>query len=379
MKKNDLSTLQITKELVKLKSITPNDAGCQSLIIEILKKLNFKFEVICKNGVTNLWAIRGLSPPLFAFAGHTDVVPTGNISEWATDPFTPTEDNGFLYGRGTADMKGSIAAFLVAIIEFIKDNPDHNGSIALIITSDEEGPANDGTKLICEFLEKKNIFLDYCIVGEPTSEKILGDTYKNGRRGSLSGNLTVKGIQGHVAYPHLANNPIHSIAPALLEITNTNWDNGNEYFPKTTFQISNIHAGNGATNIIPGEINIEFNFRFSTESTPELLQKRINSILDKHHLKYNINWLLNGNPFLTKSGKLTKAISESIYEELGIIGNMSTSGGTSDGRFITKISKEIIEFGPCNATIHKVNEHVKISDLDMLKNIYKKTLAKLLI
>ncbi|MBW0454301.1 MAG: succinyl-diaminopimelate desuccinylase [Candidatus Kinetoplastibacterium crithidii] len=378
MSEKSLSTLQIAKKLIECKSVTPDDAGCQNLLIEKLKKFDFQINTIAKNGVTNLFAIRERKGPLLAFAGHSDVVPAGNLDQWKTDPFIPTESNGFLYGRGSSDMKSSIAAFLVASIEFIEKNPNHNGSIAFIITSDEEGPANYGTKIVCDYLKNKNIEIDYCIVGEPTSEKELGDMFKNGRRGSLSGNLTINGIQGHVAYPHLANNPIHLAPEMLLEIVNMKWDNGNEYFPPTTFQISNIHSGNGATNIIPGELEIKFNLRFSTENTPESLKTKIHSILEKYNLSYNIEWILNGEPFLTKAGTLTDTLSESIKEEVGITSKMSTSGGTSDGRFLTKVSKQIIEFGPCNETIHKVNECVKITDLEKLKNIYKKIIEKLL-
>ncbi|AFZ83552.1 succinyl-diaminopimelate desuccinylase [Candidatus Kinetoplastibacterium blastocrithidii TCC012E] len=374
-----LSVIDIANDLVSLKSITPDDAGCQKIISDILVDIGFKCTSINKNGVTNLWAIKGKKNPLFVFAGHTDVVPAGNIKEWNSDPFIPTERDGYIYGRGISDMKGSIAAFLVAANEFIEEYPEHTGSIALLITSDEEGDAIYGTSLVCEHLRRNDISIDFCIVGEPTSEKKLGDVCKNGRRGSLSGNLIIKGTQGHVAYPHLAFNPIHSFSPALSEIINYTWDKGNEHFPPTTFQISNIHSGNGATNVIPGEMEIKFNFRFSTENTPENLKRIIHSILDKYKLKYKLEWVLNGEPFITQNGSLINAITESIFDETKIKTKLSTSGGTSDGRFITKVSKQIIEFGPCNDSIHKVNERVEISSLNILKNIYRSTLEKLLL
>lgn len=376
---SNLSVIDIANSLVSLKSITPDDAGCQKIISDILIDIGFKCTTISKNGVTNLWARRGYNSPLFVFAGHTDVVPAGKIEEWISDPFVPTERDGYIYGRGTSDMKGSIAAFLVAVKEFVEEHPKHNGSIALLITSDEEGDAIYGSSLVCDYLRKNDVSIDFCIVGEPTSEKKLGDMCKNGRRGSLSGNLVVNGIQGHVAYPQLALNPIHSFSPALSDIMNYNWDQGNKYFPPTTFQISNIHSGNGATNVIPGDLQVKFNFRFSTENTPENLKRVIHSILDKYKLKYKIDWVLNGEPFITQNGLLIDAITESIFEETNIKTRLSTSGGTSDGRFITKISKQIIEFGPCNDTIHKVNERIDISSLNILKNIYKSTLEKLLL
>ncbi|AGF48243.1 succinyl-diaminopimelate desuccinylase [Candidatus Kinetoplastibacterium oncopeltii TCC290E] len=373
------SVIDIAKRLVSLKSITPDDAGCQKIISDILLNIGFKCKTIDKNGVTNLWAIRGCDKPLFVFAGHTDVVPAGKIEEWISDPFVPTERDNYIYGRGISDMKGSIAAFLVATKEFVEEYPKHNGSIALLITSDEEGDAINGTSLVCDYLRENDISIDFCVVGEPTSEKKLGDICKNGRRGSLSGNLILNGIQGHVAYPQLALNPIHSFSPALSDIMNYKWDQGNEYFPPTTFQISNIHSGNGATNVIPGELEVKFNFRFSTENTPDNLKKVIHSILDKYKLKYKLEWILNGEPFITQNGSLIEAITKSILEETNIKTTLSTSGGTSDGRFITKISKQIIEFGPCNDTIHKVNERIEISSLNILKNVYKSTLKKLLL
>ncbi|AGF48945.1 succinyl-diaminopimelate desuccinylase [Candidatus Kinetoplastidibacterium galati] len=376
---NNLSVIDIVNNLVSLKSITPDDAGCQKVISDILTDIGFKCKTIAKNGVTNLWARRGTDNPLFVFAGHTDVVPAGKIEEWASDPFVPTECDGYIYGRGTSDMKGSIAAFLVAVKEFVEKYPQHNGSIALLITSDEEGDAVHGTSLVCKYLKENNVSIDFCIVGEPTSEKKIGDMCKNGRRGSLSGNLVIKGIQGHVAYPQLALNPIQAFSPALSDILNHKWDLGNKHFPPTTFQISNIHSGNGATNVIPGELEVKFNFRFSTENTPENLKKLVHSILDKYELSYKLDWMLNGEPFITQNGSLIDAIKESIFEETNIKTTLSTSGGTSDGRFITKISKQIIEFGPCNDTIHKVNERIDISSLNTLKNIYKLTLEKLLL
>jgi succinyl-diaminopimelate desuccinylase len=371
-------TLSLTKELIALESVTPNDQGCQQRLIELLSPLGFVCETIKSNGVTNLWAKKGNTAPLVVFAGHTDVVPTGPLDQWESSPFIPTERDGKLYGRGAADMKTSLAAFVIATQEFITANPNHSGSIAFLITSDEEGVATDGTTIVCEQLKKRGEQLDYCIVGEPTSSHVLGDTIKNGRRGSMSGRLIIKGIQGHIAYPQLAKNPIHLCAPALLELTTAHWDDGNEYYSPTSFQISNIHAGEGASNVIPGEIKIDFNFRFSTASTADGLQKRVHAILEKHQLNYDLHWTISGDPFLTPKGILSQALSLAIQSETGITTELSTTGGTSDGRFIAKICKEVIEFGPPNASIHKINEHIEIRFIEPLKNIYRKTLENLL-
>ena len=375
----DSAVLRLVKELVALPSVTPDDAGCQALLAGRLAASGFACETLAGGGVTNLWARRGDRVPLLVFAGHTDVVPTGPLDQWHSDPFVPTERDGLLYGRGTADMKSSIAAFVVAAEEFAAAHPGHAGSIALLITSDEEGPAVHGTVKVCEALQGRGERLDYCIVGEPTSASRLGDMAKNGRRGSLSGRLTVKGIQGHVAYPHLARNPVHQAAPALAELAAAEWDAGNEYFPPTTFQISNIHGGTGATNIVPGEVTVDFNFRFSTASTPEGLKQRVTGILDRHGLEYELAWTLSGEPFLTPRGTLSSALGAAIRAELGYEPELSTTGGTSDGRFIAKICPQVVEFGPGNASIHKVDEHIALGDLEPLKNIYRRTLENLLL
>lgn len=374
----DNKVLEFVKELIRCKSITPDDNNCQKIIINKLESLNFKSEIFSKNGVTNLWITHGTGAPLFVFAGHTDVVPPGPLDNWNHDPFNPIEDKGFLYGRGSSDMKSSIAAFVIAAIEFINDYPKHNGTIALLLTSDEEGQAIDGTSYVCDQLNKRNIKIDYCIVGEPTCEKILGDTCKIGRRGSLSAHVMIHGIQGHIAYPQLIENPIHIVAPALLELINTQWDLGNDIFEPTSFQTSNIHAGNGATNVVPGILDLYFNFRFSSENSDYNIKDIVHRILDKYKIKYDIYWQLNAKPFFTKTGSLTNNISKAIEIETGIQTKMSTSGGTSDGRFLCNISKEIVEFGPCNDTIHKINECIKINDLERIKNIYYKTLDLLL-
>ena len=311
-------------------------------------------------------------------SGHTDVVPPGPREKWESDPFVPTERDGYLYGRGTADMKSSIAAFVVAAEEFVAANPQHGGSIALLITSDEEGPSIDGTAIVCDALKARGEQMDYCIVGEPTSGDVLGDTCKNGRRGSLSGKLTVKGIQGHVAYPHLARNPVHQLAPALAEIVAIEWDQGNEYFPPTTFQVSNLNSGTGATNVVPGEAVALFNFRFSTASTPDGLKARVHSILDAHGLDYTLDWTLGGEPFLTERGDLSEALSSAIQAECGVTTELSTTGGTSDGRFIAKICPQVIEFGPPNASIHKIDEHVEVAFIEPLKNVYRRVLETLI-
>lgn len=373
------AVLELTKSLIARASVTPADAGCQQALSERLGPVGFACETLVFEDVSNLWARRGRTGPLLVFAGHTDVVPTGPLDKWDSDPFVPTLREGLLYGRGAADMKSSIAAFVIAVEEFVVEHPGHKGSIALLITSDEEGPSVNGTVKVCNALVERGDKLDYCIVGEPTSAARLGDTVKNGRRGSLSGRLTVKGKQGHVAYPHLARNPIHLLAPALAELTRIEWDQGNEYFPATTFQVSNLHAGTGATNVIPGEAVADFNFRFSTASTPETLTARVVEVLEKHQLDFHISWTLGGEPFLTPRGELSAAIERAILEETGVATELSTTGGTSDGRFIAKICPQVIEFGPINASIHQVNEHIRIDSLEPLKNIYRRTLENLLL
>lgn len=371
-------TQELAAELIALDSITPNDKGCQQRLAELLAPLGFVCESIVSNGVTNLWARKGTESPVFVFAGHTDVVPTGPVQQWTSEPFTPTVRDGRLYGRGAADMKTSIAAMVIACEEFVASHPDHQGSIAFLITSDEEGPAVDGTAVVCDLLEERGVQLDYCLVGEPTSSHILGDMIKNGRRGSLSGHLVIKGVQGHIAYPHLARNPIHQAAPALAELAAEVWDDGNEYYAPTSWQISNIHAGTGANNVIPGQLTLEFNFRFSTASTAEGLEARVHAILDRHGLEYELEWTLSGQPFLTPKGTLSDAMCSAIKLETGVATELSTTGGTSDGRFIARICPQVIEFGPPNASIHKIDEHVELRFIDPLKNIYRRTLENLL-
>jgi succinyl-diaminopimelate desuccinylase len=371
-------TLALTEELVALSSITPDDKGCQRRLLELLSPLGFVCETITSNGVTNLWARRGTEAPLFVFAGHTDVVPTGPVEQWNSQPFIPTQRDGKLFGRGAADMKTSIAAMVVACEEFIAAHPGHAGSIAFLITSDEEGPATDGTVVVCRELEARGEQIDFCLVGEPTSDRTLGDMIKNGRRGSMSGHLVVKGVQGHIAYPQLARNPIHQAAPALAELAAEQWDAGNEYYLPTSWQMSNIHAGTGATNVIPGELAIDFNFRFSTASTADGLQARVRAILDKHQLEYDLQWTVSGLPFLTPRGTLSDAIAAAIFAETGVHTELSTTGGTSDGRFIARICPQVIEFGPPNASIHKIDEHIEVRFIDPLKNIYRRTLENLL-
>jgi succinyl-diaminopimelate desuccinylase len=371
-------TQELAAELIALDSITPHDRGCQQRLAELLAPLGFVCESIVSNGVTNLWARRGTASPVFVFAGHTDVVPTGPVQQWASEPFTPTVRDGKLYGRGAADMKTSIAAMVIACEEFVASHPDHKGSIAFLITSDEEGPATDGTVVVCELLEERGVTLDYCLVGEPTSSHILGDMIKNGRRGSLSGHLVIKGVQGHIAYPHLARNPIHQAAPALAELAAEVWDEGNEYYAPTSWQVSNIHAGTGANNVIPGQVTLDFNFRFSTASTAEGLEARVHAILDRHGLEYDLAWTLSGLPFLTPKGTLSDALCGAIKAETGVATELSTTGGTSDGRFIARICPQVIEFGPPNASIHKIDEHVELRFIDPLKNIYRRTLENLL-
>lgn len=372
-------TLELALDLLSRQSNTPDDAGCQDVMIARLIPLGFKIERMHFNGVDNFYARRGSSAPLLVFAGHTDVVPTGPVDQWHTPPFEPTIKDGMLYARGAADMKTSCAAFITAIEDFIAKHPDHPGSIGLLITSDEEGVAVDGTVKVVEALQARNELIDYCIVGEPTSNKVVGDMIKNGRRGSLSGKLTVKGIQGHIAYPHLIKNPIHLVAPAIKDMVETTWDNGNEYFPATSWQISNMNGGTGATNVVPGEVEILFNFRFSTASTADNLKERVHAILDRHQLNYDLQWEYSGKPYLTPKGNLVEAISMAIQQAYGVTPELSTSGGTSDGRFIADICKQVIEFGPLNATIHKLNECVAVADIEPLKDTYRITLEKLLL
>jgi succinyl-diaminopimelate desuccinylase len=371
-------TLALTEELISLSSVTPEDKGCQQRLIDLLEPLGFQCETIQSGEVTNLWARRGQAQPLLVFAGHTDVVPTGPLTQWTSNPFAPTQRDGKLFGRGAADMKTSIAAMIVAVEEFLAAHPDHKGSIGFLITSDEEGPATDGTVVVCDKLKQRGEQLDYCIVGEPTSSNMLGDTIKNGRRGTMSGRLTVKGIQGHIAYPQLAKNPIHTFAPALAELVATKWDEGNEYYLPTSWQVSNIHGGTGASNVIPGEVVIDFNFRFSTASTVEGLQQRVHAILDKHGVDYDLKWTVGGLPFLTPRGDLSDAMTQAIKAEMDIEPELSTTGGTSDGRFIAQICPQVIEFGPPNGSIHKIDEHIELRFIDPLKNIYRRTLENLL-
>jgi succinyl-diaminopimelate desuccinylase len=373
------ATLALAKELIARNSITPDDAGCQQLIIDRLAPLGFGFEQFSGKGVSNLWARHGTAAPLLCFAGHTDVVPTGPLDKWHSDPFIPSEHDGNLYGRGAADMKTGIAAFVTSVEAFVRAHPDHPGSIALLITSDEEGPATDGTIKVVEWLQAKGERIDYTIVGEPSSNRQFGDTIKNGRRGSLSARLQVKGVQGHIAYPHLADNPIHRIAPALTELSRTVWDEGNEYFPPTTFQVSNIHGGTGAFNVIPGSVDVYFNFRFATASTADGLKARVEAILQRHAVDYELSWTLGGRPFLTPRGRLVDSLSRAIEDVTGFRPQLSTTGGTSDGRFIADVCDEIAEFGPINATIHKLDEHVAIADIPRLHQVYLRTLEYLLI
>lgn len=371
-------TLALAKTLIARRSLTPADDECQEILISRLEQLGFNIEKMRFGDVDNLWARRGTTSPILCFAGHTDVVPTGPLEHWDSEPFTPTIRDDRLFGRGAADMKTSLAAFITAIESFIDKHNSHQGSIALLITSDEEGPAIDGTVKVVETLKARNELLDYCIVGEPTCTNELGDTIKNGRRGSLSGNLTIKGTQGHIAYPHLAKNPIHLAAPAIAELAKTQWDSGNEYFPPTTWHISNINGGTGATNVIPGTINLLFNFRFSTASTVESLKTRLHDILDQHGLDYDLQWALSGKPFLTPNAELAKAMTDAVTKATGITPQLSTSGGTSDGRFIADICTQVVEFGPCNATIHKINENIAIKEIEKLSEIYFLTMENLL-
>ena len=373
------ATLALTRELISRRSITPDDAGCQELIIELLQPLGFAIERINGNGVTNLWARHGAAHPLACFAGHTDVVPTGPLDKWHTDPFMPAERDGTLFGRGAADMKTGVAAFVTAAERFVKRYPEHPGSIALLITSDEEGRATDGTVKVVEWLKARGERIDFTIVGEPSSTGHFGDTIRNGRRGSLSARLVVNGAQGHIAYPHLAKNPIQLAAPAIVELSETVWDEGNEYFPATTFQISNIFGGTGAFNVIPGTVEIHFNFRFATASTRDSLQSRTEALLKRHALDFDIAWTLGGKPFFTPRGKLVDALSKAVWDVTGVSPALSTGGGTSDGRFITDICDQIAEFGPINATIHQLNEKVEVADIERLHEVYFRALENLLL
>lgn len=374
----DSATLALTKDLISRPSVTPVDAGCQEVMITRLEAIGFMVERMRFGEVDNFWARRGDQHPVLAFAGHTDVVPSGPEANWDTPPFEPTEKDGYLYGRGAADMKGSLAAWVVALERFIDQHPDHKGSLALLITSDEEGPFVDGTTRIVDALEARNEKMDWCVVGEPSSSNKVGDTIKNGRRGSLTAEITAKGIQGHVAYPHLVDNPIHKVAPVLAELANTEWDQGNDFFPPTSFQVANINGGTGATNMVPGQVNIQCNFRYSTEVTADQLVQRLEAVLDNHQVDYDIKWTYNGLPFLTAEGELVEACQAAIKELTGQQTELSTAGGTSDGRFIAPTGAQVVELGPCNATIHKLNESVRIADLETLTDIYADIMQRLL-
>ncbi|MDN2667719.1 succinyl-diaminopimelate desuccinylase [Vibrio sp. 14N.309.X.WAT.E.F5] len=373
----DSPTLALAKDLISRQSVTPEDAGCQDLMIERLKALGFEIEVMVFEDTTNFWARRGTKAPLFAFAGHTDVVPAGPIEQWNTKPFEPTIVDGFLHGRGAADMKGSLASMIVAVEQFIAKHPDHTGSIGFLITSDEEGPFINGTVRVVEALMARGENIDMCIVGEPSSTEYVGDVVKNGRRGSITGDLTVKGTQGHVAYPHLANNPVHSSLLAINELATTEWDKGNDYFPPTSFQIPNVSAGTGASNVIPGEFNVQFNLRFSTELNNDIIVERITNTLDKYDFEYDLKWTFNGDPFLTDAGSLLDAIVDAVGHVNDVKPALLTTGGTSDGRFIARMKGQVVELGPVNATIHKVNECVKVADLEKLTDMYERTLVNL--
>jgi len=372
-------TLELATKLIACPSLTPDDAGCQDILLNCLTRAGFRSEKISHNNVQNFWARRGDTKPVVCFAGHTDVVPAGPLEQWQSEPFTPTVRDGMLFGRGAADMKTSLAAFVTAIERFTEAYPRHNGSIAMLVTSDEEGAAIDGTARVIETLKKRNELIDYCIVGEPTSAKKLGDTIKNGRRGSLSGKLTIKGVQGHIAFPHLARNPIHLAAPVLSELTQTVWDRGNEHFPPTSWQISNIHAGTGALNVIPGTIEIQFNFRFSPASSVESIKSRTSAVLDRFELDYDLEWTLSGNPYITPSGSLLEAVSRAVKSATGITPQLCTSGGISDGRFIRQVCPQVVELGPLNTTIHKLNECIAVADIEPLSEIYRRILVNLLV
>ncbi|WP_394175371.1 succinyl-diaminopimelate desuccinylase [Thalassotalea litorea] len=370
--------IELACDLISRESVTPEDAGCQQLMASRLAPLGFNNESMVFEDTTNMWSRRGTEKPVFCFAGHTDVVPTGPLDKWHTPPFEPTIKDGVLYGRGTADMKGSLAAMVVATERFVKDYPDHKGSIAFLITSDEEGPFINGTTRVIDTLEARNEKIDWCIVGEPSSTNEVGDIVKNGRRGSITGDLTVHGIQGHVAYPELVKNPIHDAAPALAELSQTVWDHGNDYFPPTSFQLSNVNSGTGATNVVPGELHAIFNLRYSTEINDQQIIDRVTNILDKHQLNYDIKWTFNGQPFITGEGLLLNAVTDAIFTANGLRTTPSTAGGTSDGRFIAPTGAQVVELGPCNATIHKVNEQVKCEELMQLTDMYYHTLVNLL-
>lgn len=378
MSNTSTATLDLSLQLLGCASVTPIDANCQNIMAERLAKIGFHIENMRFGDVDNLWARRGTKEPLLCFAGHTDVVPTGDLKKWHSDPFVPEIRDGKLYGRGSADMKTALAAMVVACERFVTTHPDHQGSIAFLITSDEEGPSINGTVKVIEALEARQEKIKWCLVGEPSSTSQLGDIVKNGRRGSLNGILTVFGKQGHVAYPHLADNPIHRVAPAIAELSNQVWDEGNEFFPATTFQISNISAGTGANNVIPGEIEVVFNFRFSTELTADQIKQRVHAILDQHQLNYALKWSLSGQPFLTAKGELVAAAQQAIAEVQGIQTTLSTSGGTSDGRFIAPTGAQVLELGVINASIHQINEHVNVNDLEPLTLIYEKIMRHLL-
>ncbi|SEI10766.1 succinyldiaminopimelate desuccinylase [Rheinheimera pacifica] len=371
------AVVALTQDLISRPSVTPEDAGCQQLMAARLAAVGFDIEVMHFDDTLNMWARRGNGKPVFCFAGHTDVVPTGPVEQWHTPPFEPTIIGDTLYGRGAADMKGSLAAMVVATERFLQRFPSPKFDLAYLITSDEEGPFINGTKRVIETLEARNEKISWCIVGEPSSSQKAGDVVKNGRRGSLTGHLTVKGIQGHVAYPQLADNPVHKAAPALAELAAEQWDNGNAYFPATSFQIANIHAGTGASNVIPGELKVMFNFRYSTQSSAEQLQQRVIALLDKHGLSYELDWTLNGLPFLTDSGSLVAATVKAIYQVQGFETRLETTGGTSDGRFIAPTGAQVVELGPCNATIHKINECVSVTDLEQLAKMYEAVLEQL--
>jgi succinyl-diaminopimelate desuccinylase len=371
-------TLDLTCDLMSRASVSPTDGGCQALMCERLEALGFKIEQLHFGNVENFWARRGGEAPVFCFAGHTDVVPPGPLEEWKSHPFQPQVRDGMLYGRGAADMKSGLAAMVTACEEFIGQHPHHRGSIAFLITSDEEGPSVDGTKRVVEVLKSRGETIDWCLIGEPSSEEVLGDTLKIGRRGSLSGRLTVHGVQGHIAYPQLADNPIHALAPALAELASRSWDRGNQHFQPTSFQMSNIAAGTGAPNVIPGELKARFNLRFSTEQTIESLQATVERILREHGLKYSLDWFISGYPFLTTPGVLSAAASRAVSEELGVTPKLSTTGGTSDGRFIAPMGAQVIELGVINATIHKANESVRLTDIERLQRAYRRTLELLL-
>lgn len=370
-------TLDLAKQLLSIPSVTPDDLGCQQIIAQRLKNIGFTIEHQRYGEVDNLWARYGTKSPLFVFAGHTDVVPTGPVEQWRSDPFTPTIENDVLTARGSADMKSSLAAMVCACEAFLGNNIAIDGSIAFLITSDEEGPAIDGTVKVIDYLNSHNEKIDWCLVGEPSSTETVGDVIKNGRRGSFSGDLTIHGVQGHIAYPHLARNPIHLFAGALQDLCNEAWDEGNEFFPPTSFQISNIHAGTGASNVIPGELNVQFNLRFSTEITDQLIRQRVENILEKHQMQYTLNWTLSGQPFLTAEGELLEAARSAIRSVCGFESELSTSGGTSDGRFIAPTGAQVIELGPVNESIHKINENININEMEKLTEIYTEVLRQL--